>query len=265
MIFRNLACLLALAASLPAESHAMEREQFDALARQCAPSVHPNTLAAVIKTESSFRPFAININGGQQLPRQPASVAEAIATANHLSAKGYNFDAGLGQINSANVSAFGMAWPEVFEPCANLGAAARVLTECFVRASNGEPDQQAALRKALSCYNTGNFTRGHRNGYVARVERSADLLPAAVVPALIPPDGSPAATVAGTLSAPPVEDVAPDAFGKGRMDAFNRASVRARMERELQEGESASAFRLTAEPQTEGEPIRLAPLSTLDQ
>lgn len=264
MFVRSLAFVLAAVSSLPGESRAMEREQFDSLARQCAPSVHPNTLAAVIKTESSFRRFAININGDQQLPRQPSSEGEAIATAEYLAASGYNFDAGLGQINSANVAAFGMAWPEVFEPCANLGAAARVLTECFVRASNGEPDQQAALRKALSCYNTGNFTRGHRNGYVARVERSADLLPAVVVPALNPPDGSAPATAAGNQSAPVVEDVAPDAFGNGRMDAFNRASVRARMERELQQGDSASAFRLTAEPQIEGVPIRLAPSSTLD-
>ncbi|CEH48928.1 putative lytic transglycosylase protein (fragment) [Xanthomonas citri pv. citri] len=159
-------------------------------------------------------------------------------------ANGYNFDSGLGQINSTNVRKFGMAWTEVFEPCANLTAAARVLTECFVRASDGEPNDQAALRNALSCYNTGNFTRGHANGYIGRVERSAGTIPAAVVPALLPDGQShePAvATVTETTppASRPIADVGPDAFGRGRSDAFGRASARSRMERELQ-SESAA-------------------------
>jgi hypothetical protein len=161
MAFRILGLLVGLFCAMMApNAPAQSVQEFEALARQCAPSVHPATLAAVVKTESSFRPYAININGSRQLPRQPANQAEAIATAEYLLANGYNFDSGLGQINSTNVRKFGMAWTEVFEPCANLTAAARVLTECFVRASDGEPNDQAALRNALSCYNTGNFTRG---------------------------------------------------------------------------------------------------------
>jgi len=38
------------------------------------------------------------------------------------------------------------------------------------------------LRAALSCYNTGNFTRGFTNGYVAKVLAKADIK----VPALAP-------------------------------------------------------------------------------
>ncbi|OOX22853.1 hypothetical protein Xazr_21315 [Xanthomonas campestris pv. azadirachtae] len=264
MAFRILGLLAGLFSAIMApNAPAQSVQEFESVARQCAPSVHPATLAAVVKTESSFRPYAININinGSRQLPRQPANQAEAIATAEYLLANGYNFDSGLGQINSTNVRKFGMAWTEVFEPCANLTAAARVLTECFVRASDGEPNDQAALRNALSCYNTGNFTRGHANGYVGRVEHSAGTIPATLVPALLPDDQSPepAVTTVGktTPSASrPTADVGPDAFGRGRSDAFGRASVRARMERELQ-SETAAAVALTTPSAGEGLPITL--------
>lgn len=259
MALRILALLAGLfSAMIAPNAPAQSVQDFEALARRCAPSVHPATLSAVVKTESSYRAYAININGSRQLPRQPANQAEAIATAEYLLANGYNFDSGLGQINSTNVRKFGMAWTEVFEPCANLAAAARVLTECFVRASDGESNDQAALRNALSCYNTGSFTRGHANGYVGRVERSAGTPPAAVVPALLPDGQSPepaVATVAGTTPSP-TDPVAPDAFGRGRMDAFGRASARARMERELQ-SEAATAVAVTTPSAGEGRPITL--------
>lgn len=256
MIYRTLAVLLL---TIAFGAHAQEAQRFETLAQQCAPSVHPSTLAAVVHTESGFRPYAININGARKLPRQPANSDEAIATAEYLLANGYNFDSGLGQINSANVRKFGMKWADVFEPCANLSAAARVLTECFVRASDGQLDQQTALRNALSCYNTGSFTRGHTNGYVGRVERSAGTNPAPVVPALLPDGQSPettAATGAGP-SSPPQDEGVPDAFGRARLDAFKRAAAQARMERELLSG-PATAETVTEQSTNRGEPIKLS-------
>jgi len=245
MIIRRLTFFLVAVSSPSANAHAhdMERQEFDFLAKQCAPSVHPDTLAAIVNTESAFRPLAININGSQQLPRQPEHMAEAIATAEYLSANGYNFDVGLGQINSANVAAFGMTWANVFEPCTNLGAAARVLTDCFVRASNSEADQQSALRMALSCYNTGHFTHGDQNGYVARIERAAHLVPALVTSAFPPPN--------------PGGDVAPDTFGTGRMDAFHRVQLRTRTNHAQREGVPINVFRLNVKPQTEENKISI--------
>jgi len=206
-----------------------EREKFDTLARQCAPSVHPDTLNAIIKTESSFNQFAININGGSQLPRQPMDVAEAVATAEYLASNGYNFDAGLGQINSANVVAFGMPWVDVFDACENLGASARVLTNCFVRASANEHDPQIALRHAFSCYNTGNFIRGHQNGYVERVEQSANLTPAHVVVPALGHMSQAFAPFEDQQLPHPGDDASPDAFTRDRLDAFSTAPIRARM------------------------------------
>lgn len=230
MFVRSLALVALLWASAgQAQQAALPSAEFESLARQCAPSVHPRTLAAVVQHESGFNPLAIGINKGARLPRQPKTVASAVATAEYLAANGFNFDSGLGQINSVNVRKFGLSWSEVFDACANLGAAARVLTDCYQRASGDDANPQTALRAALSCYNTGSFTRGHANGYVAKVERAAGTSPAAVVPAIALVGESPP-SVAGThlvVQAPLAPLVAPDAFGRGRGDAFERAILMA--------------------------------------
>jgi len=69
-----------------------------ALAQQCAPSVHPQTMAAVVGVESGSNPFAIGVVGGT-LVRQPNNLAEATATAQALDRAGYNFSVGIAQVN----------------------------------------------------------------------------------------------------------------------------------------------------------------------
>jgi type IV secretion system protein VirB1 len=142
-----------------------------ALASQCAPSVASETVLAIIQTESSGEPFALNVNGGRQPARQN-SAADAAATARRYVAAGYSVDLGLGQINSRNMRWLGLTWDTVFDPCTNVAALARVLTTNYNAVSAGR-DPQVALRVALSMYNTGSQTRGFRNGYVAKVERNA--------------------------------------------------------------------------------------------
>jgi type IV secretion system protein VirB1 len=138
-----------------------------ALAAQCAPSVAPETVLAIIQTESNGDPFALNVNGGRQPARQSNAV-DAAATARRFVAAGYSVDLGLGQINSRNMRWLGLTWESVFDPCTNVAALARVLTTNYKAAKAGR-DPQTALRVALSMYNTGSQTRGFRNGYVARV------------------------------------------------------------------------------------------------
>ena len=142
-----------------------------ALASQCAPSVAPETVLAIIQTESSGEPFALNVNGGRQPARQN-SAADAAATAQRYVAAGYSVDLGLGQINSRNMRWLGLTWDTVFDPCTNVAALARVLTTNYNSVKVGR-DPQTALRVALSMYNTGSQTRGFHNGYVAKVERNA--------------------------------------------------------------------------------------------
>ena len=138
-----------------------------ALASQCAPTISPETVLAIIQTESNGDPFALNVNGGRQPARQSNAV-DAAATARRFVAAGYSVDLGLGQINSRNLRWLGLTWETVFDPCTNVAALARVLTTNYNAAKAGR-DPQTALRVALSMYNTGSQTRGFRNGYVAKV------------------------------------------------------------------------------------------------
>lgn len=142
-----------------------------ALASQCAPNVAPQTVAAIVQTESHGRPFALNVNGGTQPPAQ-ADAASAAATAQRYIAAGYSVDLGLGQINSRNMRWLGLTWDTVFDPCTNIAALGRVITQNYNAAIPGR-DPQTALRVALSIYNTGSSSRGFRNGYVAKVVGNA--------------------------------------------------------------------------------------------
>lgn len=149
----------------------METSTFLALVLACAPQVHADTAQALVSVESGFNPWAIGVVGGSLL-RQPRHRREAVATAKALQAAGWNFSVGLGQINVGNFKRLGLTLEAAFEPCSNLGAMQTVLAECFDRAqapASTQPVDQAALRQALSCYYSGNFTTGFRHGYVAKV------------------------------------------------------------------------------------------------
>ncbi len=140
---------------------------FASLALACAPLVHTDTAQALVAVESSFNPHAIGVVGGV-LDRQPRNLAEAVATANHLQANGWNFSVGLGQINLRNFDRLGLNATTAFDPCSNLRAMQTVLAECFERSSLAALPQPA-LRQALSCYYSGNFVTGFRHGYVQRI------------------------------------------------------------------------------------------------
>lgn len=148
---------------------------FAALAADCAPWVAPQTLAAIVRTESQFKPFAININGGAKLERQPATKEEAVVTAKWLLNNNYNIDLGLGQVNSVNLTKTNLSVEDAFDSCKNLAASATILKWNFESASKHIPDEQAALQAAISAYNTGSFTKGFGNGYVQKVMNNAEI------------------------------------------------------------------------------------------
>lgn len=163
---------------------------FEQLAAQCAPDIHANTLKAIVSTESSWNPYAIGVVGGR-LKQQPRTLSEAIATAQTLEQQGFNYSLGLGQINRANFSKQQETLETLFDPCRNLKASNAILKECYLRAHKKIKDEQAALRAALSCYYSGNFTRGFRAdrqgqpSYVQKVivnataqEKSSPIVPA---------------------------------------------------------------------------------------
>ena len=145
---------------------------FDALAQRCAPNVAPSTLRAMATVESSLNPHAIGVVKGR-LARQPRNLPEAISTAVALRKQGIRFSAGLIQIYVKNWPAYNLDHESVFDPCANLRAAAGILTSCYRRASNDRRHPQVALRDALSCYYSNNFVTGYRHGYVQKVVATA--------------------------------------------------------------------------------------------
>src|ERR1700712_4361869 len=112
---------------------------------ECASAVHPQTTAALARVESGFNPYAIGVVRGS-LVRQPRNLGEAVATATALDALGRNFSVGLGQVNRYNLARHGLTYQSAFEPCQNLQAAAAILRECFTRAKDRFPSDQAALR-----------------------------------------------------------------------------------------------------------------------
>lgn len=144
------------------------------LAAQCAPNVAPETIAAIVQTESRGNELAISVNGLGRSVAQPASVAQAIKVARFYVARGYSVDLGLGQINSRNMKALGLTWDTVFEPCTNIAAAGAVISGNYRSVREGLHPQRA-LRVALSMYNTGSQSRGFSNGYVGRVVGNAGI------------------------------------------------------------------------------------------
>jgi len=179
---------------------------FAQIINDCAPNVAPQTMAAIIKTESQYQPYAIGINGTVTLQRQPKTKEEAVSTANWLLERGYNIDLGLGQVNSANLPKIGLSVKDAFDPCKNVAASAAILQNNYERASKTQTDKQAALGAALSAYNTGSFSKGYQNGYVEKVAANANT--DSKVPAINPQAVSPiplkgAVQAKGTQENPP--------------------------------------------------------------
>lgn len=143
---------------------------------QCGNGVDRPVVEAIIQAESAGNPYAIGVNvrNGQPYPVLVAAKtqAEAAEQTRDLNARGYSFDVGLMQVNSRNLVRFGVDWAQAFDLCANIEAGTRVFQE-FAAQVALQPqvyqtgDQQ--LQAVLSAYNTGSFTNGLTNGYVARV------------------------------------------------------------------------------------------------
>ena len=119
----------------------------------------------VVRVESSYNPYAIGVVGGR-LVRQPKNLPEALATVRMLEGRGFNFSIGLAQVNRYNLDKYGLdSYEKAFEPCANLKAGSKILAECYQRA-NGD------WGKSFSCYYSGNFSTGFRQGYVQKIYAS---------------------------------------------------------------------------------------------
>ncbi|EDW8942689.1 lytic transglycosylase domain-containing protein [Salmonella enterica subsp. enterica] len=151
------------------------------LFEQCAPAVSPVTLNAIVQTESSGNPYIVaNISDG--VSQSFADKDAAVAYLNALDKSGKRYSAGLMQIYSANFKALGLDTKTVFEPCENIKAGAKILTDSYLSKKGGS--EQDNLLQSLSEFYSGNTTKGFKKepqfnntSYIERVTKNAYIVP----------------------------------------------------------------------------------------
>jgi type IV secretion system protein VirB1 len=140
---------------------------------QCAPHVAENTMMAIIKTESNSNPLAIGLNKGYRLMYQPRNINQAIKWVMYLENHKFNFDVGITQVNIKNIHKYGYKAVDALDPCINMRIGSYILQTNYIKALALSKNKQAALYKAISAYNTGNYKHGFYNGYVQKVVLNA--------------------------------------------------------------------------------------------
>ncbi|WP_237715462.1 lytic transglycosylase domain-containing protein [Xanthomonas phaseoli] len=137
--------------------------EFMDLAQQCAPTVAPQTMAALVQVESGFNPYAIGVVDGR-LARQPVNLEEAVATAQQLEAGGWNFSLGIAQVNRHNLPKYKLTYAQAFDACANLRAGSKILQDCYARASAKLASEKDPLHAASVIFRaaSGPTRRGSR-------------------------------------------------------------------------------------------------------
>ncbi|MFG1210262.1 lytic transglycosylase domain-containing protein [Xanthobacter flavus] len=147
---------------------------FADLAQNCAPTVQIETLAAVVSLESGFSPFAIRINSGTPLRDPPGSKSEAIEFAATLIAQGQDIALGLGGISVEDLGRQGLTVADVFDPCLNLKATARLLDGYYrVALGSGAAPAQATAVMLRAYYGRGDASVGELAGYDKQVRSEA--------------------------------------------------------------------------------------------
>ena len=194
-------------------------DKFSALIGRCAVTVHPQTMAAVISAESRGNQFAIADAGPVALPwaqrkalvrsYYPASLEAAVSIATELVEKGHTVSLGLSQINDRNLARYGVSIREVFDPCVNVSVGGRILTDFYTKAVRRFGQNSVALQAALSGYNSGDWSRGAKDGYVDLVYKQVGK-PLSIKSTVVVPG------ITASASAAVVRQATPKAFDGGR-------------------------------------------------
>ncbi|KGA32621.1 lytic transglycosylase domain-containing protein [Pectobacterium odoriferum] len=204
---------------------------FLAAAMQCAASIHPSTALDMARVESGFNPYAIaeiipkatgTLGNQNIISHHPASQEKAEQIIRRLMAQGRRYSVGLMQITSTNFRHYQVTARDLLDPCTNLSVFERILSDCYQRGGS--------LKRALSCYYSGNFRTGQQpeaafsgTSYVQRIGYAA-ASPRYVVPgtredkltATVPPEAFPA----GNTSRPRV--IWPEAVVRGVPTKFRQ-------------------------------------------
>jgi type IV secretion system protein VirB1 len=123
----------------------------------CAPPEHAAMMQKIIAAESGGNSLAIHDNkSGKSF--FPNNLSEALAIARKLMAqKDASVDLGLAQINSRNLPRFNASLEDAFDPCSSIKMGSTIFAEALQNARNAGLSGDAAIRAALSQYNTGRL------------------------------------------------------------------------------------------------------------
>ncbi|TAZ82187.1 type IV secretion system protein VirB1 [Rhizobium ruizarguesonis] len=194
------------------------------LAQHCAPMVDIRTLAAVISLESGFSPFAIRINSGPSLERQPASKAEAIELATSLVADRQDIQIGLGGIGEAELRRLKLSISDAFDPCLNLKATATLLDGYYRLAlGSGADARQAESVMLQSYYGRDDPSVGEMIKYDEQVRQEMVRLPSDLASLAIaePREDAPRADRPASRETSPAEQFLPQSAEAASWDVFN--------------------------------------------
>lgn len=146
------------------------------LIERCAPRVHPETMSALISAESKGNQFDIADAGPLNMPWRVRkrlvrtlhynNIVEAVNEAMTLIESGHTVSLGLTQVNDRNLKALGITIRDAFNACVNIAAGGKIFTAYYTQAARQFGPGERAMRAALSAYNSGDWWRGERDGYV---------------------------------------------------------------------------------------------------
>lgn len=128
-----------------------------------------NMLAAVALQESSYRPWAVNIQGRAYYPSSKEAALKLISRV-----KGKSYDLGVMQINSFWIRKFNLDPAEVLEPDTNVRLGAWILRSCIDRHGEGWT--------AIGAYHTGDPVSRKRQSrtYAQKIRRNFERLETAL-------------------------------------------------------------------------------------
>ena len=135
----------------------------------CAPPEHATMMQKIIAAESGGNSLAIHDNKTGK-SYFPDNLSEALAIASKLMAdKNASIDLGLAQINSRNLPRFNASLADAFDPCSSIKMGSMIYAEGLKNAVSAGLSGDAAIRAALSQYNTGRLNSTVGAAYASRV------------------------------------------------------------------------------------------------
>ena len=128
----------------------MDPAAFLALAERCVPGADPKPLAAIVKRASGHEPLSFDFDSGRGGPMKllGSSKAEAIQLASELVIAGHRVRIGLAGIDSRDLDKLGASIADAFDPCRNLNAAVRLITESRAQLKPSTPARVEARDNA---------------------------------------------------------------------------------------------------------------------